>query len=114
MSREEVHAMRKQEPDPDRDLDDVVDAALAAAPRLVPRAHLRREVMAAVRQEAPPPLPFPWRRVLVGGSLAAAAAGIAWLLPSPAAGLTGSPAALLPTVAVLAAVPQLLGWADRV
>lgn len=50
-----------------------LDRILASDTTVTPSTGFTRDVMRAVRQEAytPPPIPFPWGRVLIGGGLTA-------------------------------------------
>lgn len=45
--------------------DDEIDRALAGEPEILPSSGFSRSVMDAVRAdaEAPPPIPFPWKRL---------------------------------------------------
>jgi hypothetical protein len=91
------------------EIDELIDDALGA-PDVEPRARLRAEVMAAVRREAAPPLPFPWRRVLAGLGLASAAASLCALLPD--APVAVGPAGLALVSLLVLGVPTLLACAD--
>jgi hypothetical protein len=97
----------------DADLDLLIDAALTGLPAGAPHPRLALQVMAAVRDEPPPPVPFPWRRVALGIAQATAAAALVLLAPPEAAAWLPGAAAALPLTA-LAALPLLLGWADAV
>lgn len=77
---------------------DRLDQALASEPTLTPSPGFAARVMTQVRREAgaPEPLPFPWRRLLlgllaavvaVGSGLAVALTGV--LPPEPLAALSG-------------------------
>ena len=114
--KDELHASRAPSPVAGAwtGLDDLVDQALATAPRLQPRARLAREVLRAVRSEPPAPLPFPWRRVLAGAGLAAAAALLTLALPTDGAAPALDVAVLAPGLALLVGLPLLLGWSEAV
>ncbi len=59
---------------------DEIDRILSSEPHFEPAADFTRRVMAAVEREAsvPPPLVFPWRRVLSAAAvLALSSAGVA-------------------------------------
>ena len=81
--------------------DEDLDRLLAGTPLPDPGPAFTWKVMAQVRREAaaPPPIPFPWRRLLLGLGLCVAllVAGIAALPPSsgPAGPVAAVPKALL-------------------
>lgn len=87
----------------------------AAAADIVPSSGFAERVMTAVRAsaEAPPPIPFPWLRVVPWAVVAAAlvAVGAAQLATSPATAVDmGSPAAWLAQIQQIQSAAPDAGW----
>jgi hypothetical protein len=94
-----------------RELDALIDGALAEDASIAPSAGFPEAVMREIRRAARPPLPFPWRRVAGGLCLAGAAAALAIASPDGAAAPLPSPAVIAPLATLALAVPYaLLSW----
>lgn len=84
-----------------------LDQLLSHGPEIVPSSGFTASVMNAVRvqAQAPPPIPFPWKRALPG--IAAAVLSLAWIVFACVAAFSSNGGGAAPVLSISPAIQSL-------